>query len=97
MPRANWPRFICSETADGTTHLFECGNGAEAAIVCVGSVKGKTKEQIYALLVHEGVHVWQAIRRSLGENAPSSEFEAYAIQNIVQSLFEAWANRKRKK
>lgn len=38
------------------------------------------------LIIHEGVHIWQEIRLLMNEKEPSSEFEAYSIQTISQSL-----------
>lgn len=42
------------------------------------------------LLVHEAMHVWRDIRESIGEDHPSSEFEAYAMQNIIAELLTAY-------
>ena len=50
--------------------------------------------QIAAMLVHEAVHVWQTIRRSIGETSPSSEFEAYSIQHIAQELMSRYVELK---
>lgn len=41
-------------------------------------------------LVHEAVHIWQALCEYIGEENPSKEFEAYTIQNITQRLFDAY-------
>ena len=38
------------------------------------------------LIIHESVHVWQEIKLLMNEKEPSSEFEAYSIQTISQSL-----------
>jgi len=43
--------------------------------------------ETYGLLLHEAVHIWQRIRRLMGEYEPSKEFEAYSIQAIAQDLF----------
>lgn len=42
--------------------------------------------QMVAILAHEAVHVWRHVREKIGETDPSSEFEAYAVQSIVQFL-----------
>lgn len=82
------PPFV-NPGADATTHWFECGN-KHTAVVCIRVPKGQVLSAVYALLVHEAVHVWQFSRGVLGEKEPSAEFEAYAIQNIAQNLFEAY-------
>lgn len=43
-------------------------------------------------LVHEAVHVWQEFCKSIGEDKPSEEFEAYTIQNITTRLFHAYSH-----
>ncbi|MEI1687074.1 hypothetical protein V8P55_02170 [Acinetobacter baumannii] len=48
----------------------------------------KDQIQVYGLLLHEAVHVWQIVKRRMGEREPSVEFEAYSIQAIAQDLFE---------
>lgn len=72
-----------------TTHNWDADEtGGPASIVCIADWKGRAMSQIAGLLVHEGVHIWQAARDSMGEHKPSSEFEAYAIQGISQELIE---------
>ena len=96
----HWPHFLgTSENsgADATTHHFEESNGNEACIiVCIGNTKGRTREQINAMLAHEAVHIWQAIREDLGEDRPSHEFEAYAIQQISHNLMIAYTDHKKR-
>lgn len=86
-----------SHGAHATTHSFQDDSGAEVLIVSVGPSLDKTIEDVYGLLVHEAVHVWQAARESIGEKEPSGEFEAYAIQNIAQTLMEAWRKKMKNK
>lgn len=89
VPKEQWPSFLGNKSANATLHFFETGSGEKAAICCLGSMKGKTKEQVFSLLLHEAVHLWQIIKVCLGEKEPSPEFEAYAIQTIAQRLMEA--------
>jgi hypothetical protein len=97
----NWPHFVGTTEnsgADATTHHFEAVDGGheECIIVCIGNTKGSTRDQIMALLTHEAVHIWQAIREEIGESRPSHEFEAYAIQQISQNLIQAFATNKKR-
>ena len=96
VANSEWPQFIGTgqnSSADATTHFFKLKNKNHAAIVCVGNSRGKSREQIHALLTHEAVHLWQCIKEDMGEDRPGHEFEAYAIQQIVQNLmvaFKGW-------
>jgi hypothetical protein len=60
------------------------------AIVQIGDTGDKDQLQVYGLLLHEAVHVWQIVKRRMGEREPSLEFEAYSIQAIAQDLFEMY-------
>lgn len=95
LPREHWPSFLKTASADATSHFFEHGDGRLIAIVCLGSVKGLSREQVYGLLVHEAMHIWQQVRGHLGEGSPSSEFEAYAVQGISQMLMQAYVEGKK--
>ena len=92
VPEKTWPDFILGTHASATVHFFT--NGAKhidsCAIVCVRIKKGADQVAISGLLVHEAVHIWQEIKDRIGEQRPSSEFEAYAIQSIAQNLMAAW-------
>ncbi|WP_284076271.1 hypothetical protein [Herbaspirillum aquaticum] len=89
IPRKDWGEMV-KPGADATCHTFIKGDGSLAAIVTIGPHQGKTIQQVHALLVHEAVHIWQNIRREIGEDSPSKEFEAYSIQSISQRLMEAY-------
>lgn len=77
-----------SQGAGATIHEFQSSDGKLCLIVAFPVGKA-SKEQRTALMVHEAVHAWQAIRKELGEKYPSSEFEAYAVQHLVQELLRA--------
>ena len=57
------------------------------AIVQIGDTSERTSVEIHGLLLHEAVHVWQRIKKRMGESNPSTEFEAYSIQRIALDLF----------
>ena len=56
------------------------------AVVQIGNTKKRTAHEINAIIIHESVHVWQEIREMMYEKEPSSEFEAYSIQQIASNL-----------
>ncbi|MGZ8172592.1 MAG: hypothetical protein ACXWT0_01690 [Methylobacter sp.] len=90
IPKPDWPDFIIP-TANATVHFFTHNDDNKScAIVCLGDVTGRTANEVVGLLIHEAVHIWQAIRESIGERHPSAEFEAYSIQCIAQRLIEAY-------
>ncbi|MGG2098135.1 hypothetical protein ABFY41_11245 [Acinetobacter haemolyticus] len=60
------------------------------AIVQIGNASDKEPIEVYGLLLHEAVHIWQRVRQLMGEANPSVEFEAYSIQAIAQDLFEMY-------
>jgi hypothetical protein len=69
-----------------STHFLKNDRNESVAIVCLYDHK-HLKEQVYALLAHEAIHVWQEVLEVMGEKGPSPEFEAYSIQQICQELF----------
>lgn len=80
-----WPE------APASTQTFEY-KGALCIIVTLGpeSDRGHTRIGIAGLIAHEATHVWQYIRKHMGETDPSVEFEAYSVQAIFQNLYRAW-------
>lgn len=78
-----------------TQEFMHLGAGAQVdffdngkqCIVHLGDSSERTLIEIYGLLLHEAVHIWQKIKKLMGEKKPSVEFEAYSIQCIAQDLF----------
>lgn len=103
VPKRSWPDFLQTSRAHATTNFFEKTDGiGQCAIVTMHPHKksGHDVKQIYAMLVHEAVHIWQAHRDSIGEKCPGSEGEAYAVQRIAQSLmfsYDEQTKRRKKK
>ncbi len=58
------------------------------AVVQLGDTSERNLIEVYGLLLHEAVHVWQKVKKLMGEKEPSSEFEAYSIQAIAQDLLK---------
>lgn len=69
------------------TSNFTKPNGDSACVVCIDKEHFKDREHpALCLLVHEAVHVFQHHCECIGEDKPSAEFQAYAIQNIFDEL-----------
>lgn len=68
--------------------------GKLVCVVCLhqDSLKADPIE-VAATLVHESVHVFQRLCDSIGEDAPSREFEAYSIERIAERLMREFARR----
>lgn len=62
-------------------------DGGKHCIVQLGDCSERTLIEVHGLLLHEAVHIWQRIKKLMGEKKPSTEFEAYSIQRIAQDLF----------
>jgi hypothetical protein len=82
------------EGADGGIWELE-RDDRQLFIVCIRP-GNRDRIEVYGLLVHEAVHAWRRIKKSLGEGSPSSEFEAYAVQNIASRLMDAYRFKKGK-
>ncbi|HEN9598690.1 hypothetical protein [Acinetobacter baumannii] len=79
--------FLTNEGAAAQVNYYSDG---AYAVVQLGDTSERKLIEIYGLLLHEAVHVWQKVRKLMGEKEPSSEFEAYSIQAIAQDLFEMY-------
>jgi hypothetical protein len=80
----------------GATTQFMTGPQGVSALVCIFD-HSHEPEQIYSLLAHEAVHIFQEIKDRMGEKSPSVEFEAYSIQAICQNLFYEYNRQMRGK
>lgn len=70
-----------------TSFFHNVKNGDDVAVVTIGTCRPQSAVN---LIVHEAVHVWRAIRESVGEHEPSQELEAYYIQDIFLKLATAF-------
>jgi len=89
MPNEPYP------TTDGRVTSF-MREGKCSCIMTLGDgcEKRVNPVQIAAVIAHEAVHVKQEICRHIGEESPSIEFEAYAVQAIFQGLYQAWLDTR---
>lgn len=80
-------QFLSIEGATAQVDYYQEGT---YAVVQLGDTSGRDLIEVYGLLLHEAVHLWQQVRVLMGEREQSSEFEAYSIQAIAQDLFEMY-------
>lgn len=85
--------------SDGHTwYFYNRTTGKGAAIVTIAdkldAMGRKDPEAMIGLIVHETMHVWRHQRELIGEDKPSSEFEAYAMQFMVQQLYRAYCRTR---
>lgn len=90
------PEFLPAQDALAGVHEVQA-NKTTHCFVVIGDVTRFKRTEIFTLLVHEAVHVWQITREFLGEDKPSSEFEAYAIQNISHRLIDEFDRQRKAK
>lgn len=89
----NAPPWIDEERQLASVHTWE----REGTLVCVVCLAPGALEQdpvdVVLTLVHEAVHVFQRLCDSIGEDAPSREFEAYSIERISEALIMEYKRR----
>lgn len=90
LPEYRWSKWLSADM-HATTHCF-IHKDKPIAMVCIKpDLERYTGIQTAALLVHEAVHIWQKHASYIGShNDHGDEEEAYAIQNIAQSLMESF-------
>lgn len=90
MKAKGWPGTPYPENDASATHFTHDGQFLVLVALAEDVEKRFSRVVIAGLLAHEATHVWQHVRRQMQEAEPSIEFEAYAIQAIFQSLYQAW-------
>lgn len=90
-----WPKWI-DDDALAMTHYVVTAKGNRASFVCIADKK-LDGIPTAGLLVHEAVHVVQEYFRYIGEESPSIEFQAYAIQEVSNHLMYAYRDKQLKK
>lgn len=87
-----WP-----DTDGRCTHWTDTSSGKKELILITLTEQAHqfSVSQIAGLIAHECQHAWQIIRSEIGEDQPSSEFEAYVIQALVQGCMYAHSTKRR--
>lgn len=92
------PAFVTPGAA-ACTHTFTKSSSndfTQIVTISEAAARGKSMEQVAAMLAHEATHVWQENKEWMREKEPGHEIEAYAIQYITQQLLRAYRKKGRK-
>lgn len=81
----------CDEGALAQTYYYR---DAGVCLVCLKEGLSLSEVDVFGLLVHEAVHVWQFHCEYIGEDKPGNETEAYAIQKLSVELMRAYKKGK---
>lgn len=92
-----WPEFVSFAYSQATCRRFEHSARGRAAIVCMPVKRRRNPSSTVGILIHEAVHIWQWARDYIGEQAPSSEFEAYAVEQISTELIREYFRQTARK
>ena len=92
-PLTKYSVFFPESGAKCSTFTKETTDELCAVVTLSKSAQQLSLVEVYGLLVHEAVHVWQAYADSIGEVSPGKEQEAYAIQAIAQELMAEYERR----
>jgi hypothetical protein len=95
IPERKRPPYL-GERSNATVHFLTTPEGTDCTVVCLGDTAKRSPIEVAGILVHEAVHVFQRYCEHIGEESPSSEFEAYSIQWVSQSLMEAYVSQTNK-
>ena len=85
--------WLSSPYSNATVSYLEDAKKELCVIVALQVLPETEPIQIAGILTHEAVHVFQQYCSRIGEENPSSEFEAYSIQSIAQRLMQAYSER----
>ena len=99
VPKSDRPSWL-GQGANASVHTFEKlidGKNHTCSVVCMPVDEDTNSISVYGLLVHEAVHVWQTAVEIKGEDKPSSEFEAYSIQSIAETLMYEYDRQTKRK
>jgi hypothetical protein len=84
-------------SSDGAcTHFEKSDRDGDACSIVTINHKKRKRQNVTTLIVHESMHIWRRMREEMGEETPSSEFEAYTMQNVVHHLLTAYEKTRGK-
>ncbi len=85
-------------TADGMCNSFRDQENKFCILITISERMDKKADKfgVVGLIAHECMHAWRRVRDDIGESEPSFEFEAYAMQYLVQTCCHIYSETRRK-
>jgi hypothetical protein len=81
---------------DAFVYAYRKNNTIDFCIIRF-KIRPPGRAETVGIVVHECIHLWQYIKETLGEESPSPEFEAYAMQSLAQSIYSEFEKHNVKK
>jgi len=95
VPREQWGVFV-KDGKSAQVHFFQ-NDTERTTLVCLQGYEKRSPVEVYGLLIHEAVHIWQTECEYMHEDTPGDEIEAYAIQSVSQNLIDAYLTLTKRK
>ena len=89
--KAEFPRSDANAYVTFTTDKA----GQYIAVLVLKEDAEQPLSSILGLIVHECVHIKQQIMENIGEDRPSSEFEAYLTQELSTTMIDEYFRRSK--
>ena len=82
--------------AGACVHTYD-RNGKVTQVMCLAQEDIDTIDipVLFAMVVHECVHIWQETKAGIKERDPSPEFEAYSMQALCLRFFVEVMRRRK--
>lgn len=90
--------FLDITHTDAQCHMYDRADRSHMIVIALSDSIVERREYWYmsSIIVHECVHAWQFIRKTIGERKPGLEQEAYAIQYLTLHITEAFLSTQGK-
>lgn len=89
-----YPSFETDTTARCTEFItFE---GKHVVLITLGDFSKRDPVGIVGIIAHEIEHVWQMMKKHMGETNPGTEVEAYVKQDMIMSMLYAYEDARHK-
>jgi hypothetical protein len=85
--------FMTNKYTRACITFFENKELGLISIICIKNKKSSSIEETHSFLIHECIHLWQEIKKHIGEDNPGYEIEAYIIQNLCFEIMNLYRRK----